>query len=68
MFKIILFMRMMKRMIMLRKMRWRMMMLRMIMSRGGKMMMLRKRTDPKSATHTLCKPVQSKIHTKNPST
>ena len=41
--------RMMKRMIMLRlrKMRWR-------------LMMLRRRTDPKTGTHALCEPAQSK--------
>ena len=50
---------------MLRKMRWRFMMLRMMRSRGRKMMMLRmmmlrRRTDPKTATYTLCEPAPSK--------
>jgi len=58
--------------LMLLKGRWRLMMLRMMRSRGRKMktlimmtlrrrkmMMLRRRTDPKTGTHTLCEPAQS---------
>ena len=64
--KMITLRRMMKRMIMLmlQKM-WRLMMLRMMKSREWKMMMLRmmmlrRTTDPKTGTHTLCEPAQSK--------
>ena len=54
------------RMMMLRKMRWMMVMLRTLMSRRGKMMMLRvmmlrrrmlgRTTNPKTGTHTFCGP------------
>ena len=72
--KMIMLRRVMKSMIvlLLLKGRWRLMMLRMMRSRGRKMktltmmtlrrrkmMMLRRRTDPKTGTHTLCEPAQS---------
>ena len=67
MLRMIMLRKMMKRMIMLmlRKMRWRLMMLRMMRSRRRKMlrlrmMMLPRRADPKTGTHTLCEPAQSK--------
>ena len=65
--------RMMKRMVVLWKMRCRMVMLGIRMSRGRRIMMLRgrkmmiwqvliwrRRTGPKTATHNLCEPAQSK--------